>query len=31
MIKVCGMREAGNIREVESAITNSSLFTLHSF
>ena len=30
MIKVCGMREAGNIREVESAITNSSLFTLHS-
>ena len=30
IVKVCGMRDAENIREVESAIANSSLFTLHS-
>ena len=30
LIKVCGMREADNIRKIESAIANSSLFTLHS-
>ena len=30
LIKVCGMRDADNIREVESAMANSSLFTLHS-
>ena len=30
IIKVCGMREAENIREVEKAIANSSFFTLHS-
>lgn len=30
IIKVCGMREAENIREVEKAIANSSFFTFHS-
>ena len=30
IIKVCGMRDAENIREVEKAIANSSFFTLHS-
>ena len=30
LIKVCGMRDAENIREIERAIANSSLFTLHS-
>ena len=28
IIKVCGMRDAENIREVEKAIANSSFFTL---
>ena len=30
IIKVCGMRDAENICEVEKAIANSSFFTLHS-
>lgn len=30
IIKVCGMREPNNIREVESAVANSKLYTLHS-
>ena len=30
MIKVCGMRDGDNIREVERLIANSSLITLHS-
>lgn len=30
IIKVCGMRDPNNIREVEGAIANSSLFTLHA-
>ncbi len=30
IIKVCGMREPNNIREVESAVANSKLYTLRS-